>query len=59
MQYEDFIYFMLSEEDKGNEASLRYWFHCVDVDGDGRLSLQDMRYFYNVQLQVRAFVGWG
>lgn len=57
MMYEDFIFFMLSEEDKGNEASLRYWFHCVDVDGDGRLSLQDMRYFYNIQLQRMEWLG--
>ena len=57
MQYEDFIFFMLSEEDKGNEASLRYWFHCVDVDGDGRLSFQDMRYFYNIQLQRMEWLG--
>lgn len=57
MVYEDFIFFMLSEEDKGNEASLRYWFHCVDVDGDGRLSLQDMRYFYNIQLQRMEWLG--
>jgi len=57
MLYEDFIFFMLSEEDKGNEASLRYWFHCVDVDGDGRLSFQDMRYFYNIQLQRMEWLG--
>lgn len=26
MTYSDFIYFMLSEEDKSNEMSLRYWY---------------------------------
>jgi serine/threonine-protein phosphatase 2A regulatory subunit B'' len=30
LSYEDFIYFMLSEEDKANEVSVRYWFTCVD-----------------------------
>lgn len=25
MTYSDFVYFMLAEEDKGSEASLRYW----------------------------------
>lgn len=35
MTYEDYVYFMLSEEDRGNEHSLRYWFACVDLDGDG------------------------
>jgi serine/threonine-protein phosphatase 2A regulatory subunit B'' len=34
LSYEDFIFFMLSEEDKANEFSVRYWFTCVDVDGD-------------------------
>jgi len=49
MRYDDFVYFMLSEEDKGNAASLGYWFACVDVDGDGKLGMADMRYFYDVQ----------
>ena len=35
MGFEDFVYFMLSEEDKTNEQSLRYWFRCVDMDDDG------------------------
>jgi serine/threonine-protein phosphatase 2A regulatory subunit B'' len=50
LSYEDFIYFMLSEEDKSNEISVRYWFTCVDVDGDGKLNNMEMRAFYAVQL---------
>ena len=46
---EDFIYFMLSEEDKQNATSVKYWFDCLDVDGDGYLSPMDMRGFYGVQ----------
>ena len=34
----DFIFFMLSEEDKVNE----YWFTCVDVDGNDRLNNMEM-----------------
>eukprot|EP00520_Triparma_pacifica_P000967 CAMPEP_0118656294 /NCGR_PEP_ID=MMETSP0785-20121206/13417_1 /TAXON_ID=91992 /ORGANISM="Bolidomonas pacifica, Strain CCMP 1866" /LENGTH=555 /DNA_ID=CAMNT_0006549153 /DNA_START=261 /DNA_END=1925 /DNA_ORIENTATION=+ len=49
MGYEDFIYFMLSEEDKQNEISVKYWFECLDVDGDGYLSTMDMKGFYGVQ----------
>ena len=49
MHYDDFIYFMLSEEDKGNRASLQYFFTCVDIDGDGVITPSDMRYFYDVQ----------
>lgn len=26
MRYEDFVYFMLSEEDKSSEPSLEYWY---------------------------------
>lgn len=26
MGYEDFVYFMLSEEDKASEPSLEYWY---------------------------------
>ncbi|CAM9686579.1 unnamed protein product, partial [Heterosigma akashiwo] len=49
MTYEDFIFFMLSEEDKGNPTSLAYWFRCVDLDESGRLTLAEMKYFYEVQ----------
>ena len=43
LTYEDFIFFMLSEEDKANEFSVRYWFACVDVDGDDKLNNMEMR----------------
>jgi serine/threonine-protein phosphatase 2A regulatory subunit B'' len=49
LTYEDFIFFMLSEEDKANEISVRYWFHCIDVDGDGKLNNMEMRSFYALQ----------
>ena len=34
-RYEDFVFFILSEEDKANEVSLRYFFDLVDLDCDG------------------------
>jgi serine/threonine-protein phosphatase 2A regulatory subunit B'' len=49
LTYEDFIFFMMSEEDKANEISVRYWFHCIDVDGDGKLNNMEMRSFYALQ----------
>ncbi len=49
LTYEDFIFFMLSEEDKTNEISVRYWFSCLDVDGDGKLNNMEMRSFYALQ----------
>mmetsp|Transcript_10862 Transcript_10862/g.30039 ORF Transcript_10862/g.30039 Transcript_10862/m.30039 type:complete len:697 (+) Transcript_10862:92-2182(+) len=57
LSYEDFIYFMLSEEDKANEVSVKYWFTCVDVDGDGKLNNMELRAFYAVQLHRMQFMG--
>jgi serine/threonine-protein phosphatase 2A regulatory subunit B'' len=57
LSYEDFIYFMLSEEDKSNEVAVRYWFTCVDVDGDGKLNNMEMRSFYAVQLHRMQCMG--
>lgn len=55
MTYEDYVYFMLSEEDRGNEHSLRYWFACVDLDGDGRIGHMEMRLFYDNQASGNSF----
>jgi serine/threonine-protein phosphatase 2A regulatory subunit B'' len=57
LSYEDFIYFMLSEEDKSNEVAVRYWFACVDVDGDNKLNNMEMRSFYAVQLHRMQCMG--
>lgn len=50
MGYEDFVWFILSEEDKTSEPSLEYWFKCIDLDSDGVITPQEMRYFYEEQL---------
>ncbi|CAI5489476.1 unnamed protein product [Closterium sp. Naga37s-1] len=50
MGYEDFVWFILSEEDKSSEPSLEYWFRCVDLDGDERITAPEMQYFYEEQL---------
>ncbi|KAJ4955477.1 hypothetical protein NE237_012260 [Protea cynaroides] len=50
MGYEDFVYFMLSEEDKSSEPSLEYWFKCIDLDGNGVLTHNEMQFFYEEQL---------
>ncbi len=49
MCYEDFVYFVLSEEDKANKDSLAYWFRIVDLDGDGHISRWEMQAFYAEQ----------
>ncbi|KAK9078661.1 hypothetical protein SSX86_002718 [Deinandra increscens subsp. villosa] len=50
MGYEDFVYFILSEEDKSSEPSLEYWFKCIDLDGNGALTKNEMQFFYEEQL---------
>ncbi|KAK3193508.1 hypothetical protein Dsin_024818 [Dipteronia sinensis] len=50
MNYEDFVYFILSEEDKSSEPSIDYWFKCIDLDGNGVLTPNELQYFYEEQL---------
>ena len=52
MSYADFVYFLLAEEDKQSSPALQYWFHVLDVDGDGYLTSRDMWWFYE-ELQSR------
>lgn len=49
MSYTDFVYFLLSEEDKNHATSIEYWFRCMDIDGDGVLSMYELEYFYEEQ----------
>ena len=35
----------------GNLRSIEYWFRCLDVDGDGVLSLYELQLFYEEVLQ--------
>ncbi|CAI8003435.1 Serine/threonine-protein phosphatase 2A regulatory subunit B'' subunit beta, partial [Geodia barretti] len=51
LSYKDFIWFLLSEEDKTTQRSIEYWFRCLDVDGDGVLSLYELQLFYEEVLQ--------
>jgi len=53
----DPLFLYLKEEDKANEVSVRYWFSCVDVDGDGKLNNMEMRSFYAVQLHRMQCMG--
>ncbi|KHG27042.1 Serine/threonine-protein phosphatase 2A regulatory subunit B'' subunit alpha [Gossypium arboreum] len=48
MGYEDFVYFILSEEDKSSEPGLE--FKCIDLDGNGVLTPNEMQFFYEEQL---------
>lgn len=48
---------MLSEEDKTSPNALRYWFTCCDLDGDKKLSPEEMRYFYRNQIHRITSLG--
>eukprot|EP01086_Lenisia_limosa_P002521 TRINITY_DN1595_c0_g1_i1.p1 TRINITY_DN1595_c0_g1~~TRINITY_DN1595_c0_g1_i1.p1 ORF type:complete len:259 (-),score=41.48 TRINITY_DN1595_c0_g1_i1:39-815(-) len=51
MTYRDFVWFLLSEEDKSSETSLKYWFKVADLDGDGVLSFFELEFFYSEQVK--------
>ncbi|XP_057708175.1 serine/threonine-protein phosphatase 2A regulatory subunit B'' subunit beta isoform X1 [Corythoichthys intestinalis] len=51
LSYADFVWFLISEEDKKTDTSIEYWFRCMDLDGDGVLSMYEMEYFYEEQCQ--------
>ena len=46
MGYEDFVWFMLSEEDKTTLRSLTYWFRIIDLDNNDIITPAEMEYFY-------------
>jgi len=31
--------------------SIEYWFRCMDLDGDGRISMYEMVYFYDEHMR--------
>ncbi|KAJ8784316.1 hypothetical protein J1605_008321 [Eschrichtius robustus] len=49
ISYADFVWFLISEEDKKTPTSIEYWFRCMDLDGDGVLSVYELEYFYEEQ----------
>uniref|UniRef100_H2ZEF2 EF-hand domain-containing protein n=1 Tax=Ciona savignyi TaxID=51511 RepID=H2ZEF2_CIOSA len=51
MSYVDFVWFLISEEDKKSSTSIEYWFRCMDVDGDGVISMYEMEFFYEDQMR--------
>ncbi|KAA8493777.1 putative serine/threonine protein phosphatase 2A regulatory subunit B''gamma [Porphyridium purpureum] len=57
LSYIDFIWFCLSEEDKTSRTAITYWFHCLDLDGDGALSLYELEEFYKEQVHRMECLG--
>lgn len=46
MSYEDFVWFILSEENKNYLLVLDYWFKCIDIYYDGVIMWDEIYYFY-------------
>jgi len=46
MTFQQFVWFILSEEDKTTDRSINFWFHCLDLDQDGVLSCFELEKFY-------------
>ncbi|XP_025270780.1 uncharacterized protein LOC105251161 isoform X4 [Camponotus floridanus] len=57
MSYTEFVWFLLSEEDKNHPTATEYWFRCMDLDGDGYLSMYELEYFYEEQLRRMEAIG--
>ncbi|KAF7991624.1 hypothetical protein HCN44_008995, partial [Aphidius gifuensis] len=57
MSYTEFVWFLLSEEDKNHPTAIEYWFRCMDLDGDGYLSMYELEYFYEEQLDRMEAIG--
>ena len=49
LSYQDFIWFILSVEDKKSTHAIEYWFRCLDIDGDGVISLYELAIFFEDQ----------
>ncbi|CAF0749431.1 unnamed protein product [Adineta ricciae] len=57
MSYYEFVWFLMSEEDKRSPTSIEYWFRCMDLDGDGILSMFELDYFYQEQVHKMEIYG--
>jgi len=51
MGYEDFIRFLLCDQDRQTDRSVEYWFQLFDLDGDGCIRDTEMKYFFEEQVQ--------
>jgi serine/threonine-protein phosphatase 2A regulatory subunit B'' len=57
MGFEDFMWYLLSEEDKTTRTSIEYWFRVVDLDNNGIITPHEMQYFYDEQAHRMEYLG--
>lgn len=41
---------MLSEENKQSRTAIEYWFRVIDLNGDGYITPDEMKFFYDEQI---------
>jgi serine/threonine-protein phosphatase 2A regulatory subunit B'' len=58
MCYEDFIYFLLCDQDRNNDRSISYWFKVMDIDSDGFIRPWEMKHFFEEQGQRLSYLGY-
>jgi len=51
MGYEDFIHFLLNDQDQVTDRSIEFWFNMLDLDADGVVRDHELKYFYEEQVQ--------
>ncbi|KAF9201494.1 Serine/threonine-protein phosphatase 2A regulatory subunit B'' subunit alpha, partial [Haplosporangium sp. Z 27] len=56
MTYKGFIWFLLAETDKQTPTSIEYWFRCMDLDGDGVLSVFELEQLFQEQASRMAIL---
>ncbi len=59
MCFEDFVWFILSEEDKQTRTAIEYWFKIIDLDDNGIITPHEMQYFYEEQYHRYGYLNEG
>ncbi|KAG0212552.1 Serine/threonine-protein phosphatase 2A regulatory subunit B'' subunit alpha [Mortierella sp. NVP41] len=57
MTYKGFIWFLLAETDKQTATSIEYWFRCMDLDGDGMLTVFELEQLFQEQAARMTILG--
>lgn len=57
VDFNAFVYFLMSSEDKTNLTSINFWYKLCDLDDDGLLSIQEIETLYNAQFERMRITG--
>merc|ERR1712194_393486 len=58
MCYEDYLYFLLCDQDRNTERSIRYWFSVLDLDCDGYIRGWELQQFFAEQSQRMEYLNY-